>query len=344
MRPIRIGIVGAGENTKLRHIPGLQAIEGVEIVSVVNRRRESSERVATEFGIPNVYDFWEELVCAADTDAIVIGTWPYLHCPVTLATLAAGKHVMTEARLAMNASEAKAMLEASLQHPELVAQVVPSPFSLPIDKALKRLLDEGFIGKLLAIEILATSGEFLDSQAPMHWRQDIELSGLNIMTLGIWYEAIMRWVGEATKVHAHGKVFVQNRKDSRTGESKEVKVPEHLVVTAEMVCDAMATFQISQITGAMAMNEARLFGTEATLLFRDGELLGCKAGNTEFSRIPIPAGEAGGWRVEEEFINAIRGIEEITHTTFEDGVKYMKFTEAVHQSMREERTIAISSI
>ena len=344
MRQIRVGIIGAGENTRLRHIPGLQAIEGVEIISVANRRRESSERVAKEFGIPNVYDSWEELVTADDSDAIVIGTWPYLHCPVTLAALSAGKHVMTEARMAMNAEEAQTMLKTSQQYPELVAQVVPSPFSLPIDKTLKRLIEEDFLGKLLAIEVQATSGEFLDSQSPMHWRQDVEFSGMNIMTLGIWYEAVMRWVGEATKVNAHGKVFVQKRKDPITGESKAVKVPEHIVVTAEMECNAMATFQVSQVTGAMEVNEARLFGTEGTLLFRNGELLGRKVEDTEFSRIPIRSEEAGGWRVEEEFINAIRGDEKITHTTFEDGVKYMKFTEAVNQSMAEERTIAISSI
>ena len=72
--PIRIGIVGAGNNTRVRHIPGLQAIPGVEIVSVCNRSRESSQRAADAFHIPKVYDDWRELVAADDTDAIVIGT------------------------------------------------------------------------------------------------------------------------------------------------------------------------------------------------------------------------------------------------------------------------------
>ena len=79
-QPIKVGIVGAGNNTRVRHIPGLQAIAGVEIVSVCNRSRESSRRVAEAFHIPQVYDDWRELVAADDTNAIVIGTWPYLHC------------------------------------------------------------------------------------------------------------------------------------------------------------------------------------------------------------------------------------------------------------------------
>ena len=65
---IRVGVVGAGGNTKLHHIPKLQAIEGVEIVSVCNRTRESAQRVADEFGIPTVYSSWKELI-AADEEA-----------------------------------------------------------------------------------------------------------------------------------------------------------------------------------------------------------------------------------------------------------------------------------
>ena len=174
---IRIGIVGAGGIVKSRHIPGLQDIEGVEIVSVCNRSRESSERVSREFGIPKIYNHWWELVEAPDTDAIVIGTWPYMHCPVTLAVLAAGKHVMCQARMAMNAREAHAMLEAARVQPHLVTQVVPAPFTLRVDNAIKRHIAEGYLGDLLAIEVRMNEGNFLDRDAPMSWRRDFELRG-----------------------------------------------------------------------------------------------------------------------------------------------------------------------
>src|SRR5919199_5996840 len=106
---IRIGLVGAGGNTIARHIPGLQAIDGVDLVSVCNRSRASSEQVARRFGIPHIYDTWQELIAAPDTGAIVIGTWPYLHARATLAALGSGKHVLCEARMAMDAREAYAM-------------------------------------------------------------------------------------------------------------------------------------------------------------------------------------------------------------------------------------------
>jgi len=338
---IRIGIVGAGENTRSRHIPGLRSIDGVEIVSVANRRRESSDRVARQFAIPTVYDSWEELVEAPDSDAIVIGTWPYLHCPVTLAALAAGKHVMCEARMAMNAQEARQMRDAARQHPSLVTQVVPSPFSLHVDKTVKRLIEEGTQGTILAAEIRATQGGFLDGEAPLHWRQDYDRSGMNVMSLGIWYEALMRWIGEATKVIAKGRVFVNERRDPDTGTRKTIKIPEHLVVIADMACGAQATFVLSTVTGGVNANEALLFGSEGTLRFSNGVLSGATREDTGFSEIPIPEQEAGHWRVEEEFIGAIRGSEVITHTTFEAGVKYMEFTEAVIKSMTEETAVPL---
>ena len=63
---LRIGLIGAGANTKLKHIPGFQKIDEVDLVTVCNRSRESSERAAAEFGLSTVYDNWLELVQSDD--------------------------------------------------------------------------------------------------------------------------------------------------------------------------------------------------------------------------------------------------------------------------------------
>ena len=78
---IKVGIIGAGGNTTSRHIPRLQAIDGVEIVGVCNRSLESSQRVADQFGIPKTYSNWQEAIADTDTTAIVIGTWPLYALP-----------------------------------------------------------------------------------------------------------------------------------------------------------------------------------------------------------------------------------------------------------------------
>ena len=337
---IRVGVIGAGRNTKLHHIPKLQAIDGVEVVSVTNRSRASSERVAEEFGIPTVYDNWWELMEAEDTDAIVIGTWPYMHHTLTLAALAANKHVMVEARMARNAQEAHDMWAAAKAKPYLITQIVPSPYSLRADNTIKRLLAEGYLGDVLAIEV-RQNGPFINRDAPLHWRESFDLSGLNIMSMGILYEAILRWVGEATQVVAMGKTFTTTRLDEETGLMASIRIPDHLDIIASMACGAQAHFGISAVTGLESGNSMVLFGSEGTLRFAGGKLYGQQRGEESLQEIEIPAEEVGGWRVEAEFVSAIQGKEVITHTSFETGVKYMEFTEAVNRSLAEGVAISL---
>src|SRR5438477_6741879 len=147
-KPLRIGLIGAGGNMRLRHIPGLRAVPGVEIVAVCNRRPESTAAAAREFGIPRTFENWQDLVADAGLDAVVIGTWPYLHCPITLAALTAGKHVLTEARMCLNAAEAHRMLAASERFPDLVTQIVPSPYGLKGHQVIAELIEKGYLGGL----------------------------------------------------------------------------------------------------------------------------------------------------------------------------------------------------
>ena len=336
---IKVGVIGAGGNTTSRHIPGLQAIEGVEIVGVCNRSQESSRRVADQFGIPKTYGNWQDAIADADTNAIVIGTWPYMHCRATIAALEADKHVMCEARMAMNAREAHKMREVSRQKTHLIAQIVPSPMTLRVDNTIKRLIAGGYIGDVLAIEARA-GGAFLDSEAPLQWRQDFDLSGLNIMSMGIWYEALIRWIGEATQIMAMGKTFVKMRPDA-DGVMRSVRIPEHIDVVGELACGAQLHIQVSNVAGLAGAPEVYVFGSNGTLRFSGNRLYGGQKGDAELTEIDIPDSEAGAWRVEEEFVNAIRGEEVITHTDFETGVKYMEFTEAVTLSMQSGATITL---
>jgi predicted dehydrogenase len=330
---IRVGFVGAGNNTRRHHIPKLRAQPGVELVAVANRTRESGERVAREFGLARVHADWREVVQAADVDAVCIGTWPYMHCEITEAALAHGKHVLCEARMAMDAGEARRMLAAASRAPHLVTQLVPAPHTLEVDSSLQALLAEGYVGEVLAVELHASQGGFVDPGSALHWRQDASLSGLNILNMGIWYEAMMRWLGPARRVSAMTKIAVPRRRDA-AGVWHEVRVPDHVDILATLASGAIAHLRFSALMALAPPSEAWIFGSEGTLrLEADAKRLsGGRRGDTELREIPIPAARRVGWRVEEEFVNAIRGREKISRTTFEDGVRYMEFTEAVARS------------
>ena len=337
---IRVGIVGAGANSRARHIPGFQALEGVDVVGVANRSRESGQRVAGEFGIARVFDDWQQLVQSPEIDAVCIGTWPYVHCPITLAALDAGKHVLTEARMAMDAAEARAMLNASRRHPNLVSQVVPSPFTLKVDTTIREFLSSGYLGALTSVEIRVTGGGFPEFDGPLQWRHDRAVSGYNVMFLGVWYEAMMRWTGPATEVLAMTSATVSRRMDA-DGLLRSVTIPDHVEVLSRLATGAQAHMAFSAVTGLAPSGDVWLFGTEGTLHLDAGSmrLFGGRRGDDSLTELPVPVEKQQSWRVEEEFVNAIRGLEPVRLTTFEDGTAYMEFTEAVALSARTGRAV-----
>ena len=349
---IRIGIVGAGANARLRHVPGFRAMQGVDLVGVCNRSQESSQRAAKEFDIPKVYDHWLDLVEDDDIDAVCIGTWPYLHCPITLAALDNEKHVLTEARMAMDAMEAHAMLEASRAAPHLVTQVVPAPHTLPVDRPIQELLADGYLGEPLVVDVRLAQSNFVDLDGPLTWRHNRELNGYNILRIGLWYEVLLRWIGPASRVMAMTKTVVTHRKDSQ-GILRAVTSPDHVDILCQMECGAQAHMHFSAVTGMAPSSEVWLYGADGTLRLdaqtaADGTLrldvqtakvYGGRRGAAQLREIDIPPEKRGHWRVEEEFINAIRGIEPVTCTTFEAGVQYMEFTEAVTRSAQSGEAI-----
>jgi predicted dehydrogenase len=333
-QPIRVGIVGAGANTRARHIPGLRAVAGVEIAGVVNSTPESTARAAREQGIPRTYGHWRELIDDAGIDAVAIGTWPDLHCEVACAALAAGKHVLTEARMARDAAEARRMLAAARAHPDLIAQVVPSPFGLVQQPYVRGLLDAGFLGDVRELVVIGATDMFHDATQPLHWRQDRARSGLNILALGILHETALRWAPPPVRVFAQTTTFEPTRA-SAGGDTVEVTVPDSVQIVTQLAGGGRGLYHLSGIALFGPGLQLHLYGSRGTIKLeiapRERLLIG-QAGDPELREVNIPPEHRGGWRVEAEFIGAIRGEEAVKFTDFETGVQYMEFTEAVHRS------------
>jgi len=274
-------------------------------------------------------------------DAVCIGTWPNMHRTLTLAALAKDKHVLCEARMATNAQEAHDMLNASRAKPNLVAQIVPSPMSFRVDNLIQKLVGDGYLGDLLAVDMQILGPDFIDTTSPHHWRHDRDVSGYNILTMGIWYEGMIRWVGRATKVMAMTRVNVPYRQDDH-GNRVAITIPDHADVLCQLANGAQARMRFSTVTGLSPGNQIWLYGTEGTLhLDQRLNLSGGKRGDTQLSEIANSPETQYAWRVEEEFIGAIRGREPVTHTPFDVGVHYMEWTEAVTRSAQTGQAISL---
>ncbi|MEM7250354.1 MAG: Gfo/Idh/MocA family oxidoreductase [Pseudomonadota bacterium] len=345
---IRVGVIGAGGNTRKRHIPGLLEQANVDIVAVANRTRESSATAAAEFGIPRACDDWREVIDNPDIDAVCIGTWPYMHSTLTCMALDAGKHVLVEARMASSFSEAQTMLAASRRNPHLIAQIVPAPHTLPLDRTIREMIAEGFIGDLIAVDARITSGStFPQADSALHWRHERQFSGNNAMSMGIWYEALTRWVGQTTTVQACAQVVVSHRRDAN-GRRTGISIPDHIDTLSTLAQGGQMRLSVSTVVGHPPPTTVWVFGHEGTLRVSpgaDGELAlwAGRATDSDLVEVVIPESKRGGWRVEEEFIRAIRAEETITHTDFVTGCHYMAWTDAVAESWRTGNRVTVQS-
>lgn len=335
--PLRIGLVGAGANTRERHIPGFRTQPGVELTVVANRSEASSRQVADAFGIPRIAPDWQAIVADDRVDAICIGTWPYLHEEITMAALAAGKHVLTEARMARNADEAARMLSAAGAQPNLVAQVVPSPMTLPVDATIRRLITDGTLGEVREIDVIHTMGAYADPAAPMTWRQEFELSGHNTMSLGIFYEAVLRWMQEDVRVEHASALVATSQRRRADGSMGEVKIPESLTVLGRYAEGARLVMHLSGLETASPRAEIRINGSKGSLRLEiaGARLHWCPIGGSE-RLVEIPASDRREWNVEADFVASIREGTAVRLTDFATGLRTMQFTDAVWRAWQSK--------
>ncbi len=334
-KTIRIGIIGAGKIVRSRHMPGLEKIPGIEIVAVCNRTRASSEKFAKEYDIPEVVEQWEDLIDRSDVDAVLIGTWPYMHRILTVSALDAGKHVFCQARMAMNYEDAKAMYLRARRSDRVTMLCPATP---PGDPQLRKLLNDGYVGRVYAAGLRACDDSLADSETPFMWRMNPDLSGYNTMTLGIFAENMRRWLGDTRSLCAHGKTFIPDRKDPDTGQRKRVGVFDTLMISSEAESGALVQYTFSGVTRFSGPNRVEIFGSDGAIHYdlEANEIRGARKGDLELAFIPFD--EVEDRTIEQDFIDAIREGRE-GHPDFYDGLKYMEFTEAVYRSVETGKRI-----
>lgn len=348
---LRIGLIGAGQNMCQKHIPGFQAISGVELAAVCNRHPESTAQVAQKYGIPQTFNSWEELVASDSVDAIVIGTWPNLHCEITCAALAAGKHVLTEARMAASLAEAQQMLEASRKASHLTTMVVPSPFGLQYGPYLDEMVSCRFLGDLREMVVIGANEAFWDYTQPMHPRQDRRLSGINVLSLGILHETACRYAPATTKVFAQSKIFEPKRPIINSVEWDQVTVPDSLQVVSQLEGGGRGLYHISSIALFGPGHHVHLYGSEGTIKmsfepgppYRETVWMG-RIGGEEITKLELAPEKLGQWNVEQEFVGAIQGQNEVKLNSFETALEGIRFTAAVDRSAELGQTVELSSL
>ena len=337
---LRLGIIGAGEVVRRRHLPALQRHPDVEVVAVCNSTYESADKFCRE-NAPHATPMqnWAELLGIADLDVIWIGTPPYMHSAVTISALEAGKHVFCQARMAMDLAEAEEMLAVSRRFPELVTMLCPPPHGMRSDLLVQKLLAEESLGRPHHLRLQSLDSGFLDPDAPAHWRQRIEISGLNMLTLGIYAEVLQHWFGDITGVFARGKILQPIRQDY------EVIIPEALTVLCTFANGMEGVLEFSAVDALAPADRLEVYGDLGTLTYDFGAdvVHAGQIGDRALRVVELTPDLETNWHVEDDFIAAVQSRGRIRpHPDFEDGVRYMRVVQAVADSRMRNEWVTIA--
>src|SRR5207248_9349048 len=161
----------------------------------------------------------------------------------------------------MALAEADETLAASKRDPELVTMPCPPPMSLRADLLVKTLLAENYIGQPHHVRLQSFTSSYLDPNALPHWRQRIEISGLNVLTLGIYVEVLQRWLGDIIGVFARGKVIYPIR------QGYQVIIPDLLTVLCQFENAAEGVLEFSGVDALAPGDRLEIYGSAGTLTY-----------------------------------------------------------------------------
>src|SRR5262245_56598929 len=149
MKKIGIGIIGSGGIAQGAHLTAYKALaeEGVQVVAVADVRRETAEQAAKKFEVPHVYEDYHQMLKRDDIHAVSVCTPNFLHKQPTIDALEAGKHVLVEKPLAINAAEGREMVAAAKRTGRKLQAGLNNRFGSG-PQALKRFIQAGEMGDI----------------------------------------------------------------------------------------------------------------------------------------------------------------------------------------------------
>src|SRR2546429_402044 len=206
---LTIGVVGLGFGRA--HIPAFQA-NGCRVVAVCQRDVVGAKAVADRYGVPHVFERWEEMIEQAKPEIVVIATPPHLHRAIAVRALASGAHVLCEKPLAMTRAEAEAMMDAARR----AGRVGMTCFNWRFAAAMQELhsrVTEGALGRVFHLALRWFGSRWADEKAAATWRMDRAQAGHGAMgDMGVHLVDLVRWTfGEFRRVSAHTGIAYPSR-------------------------------------------------------------------------------------------------------------------------------------
>ena len=345
MDQIRIGVIGTGSIAR-EHLKAYKKNPHVEIYALCDLNADLVAQCAEEFGVPAERTFTncEEMLKLPEIDAVSICTWNAAHAPCAIAALNAGKHVLCEKPMAMNAEEAKAMKEAAERNGKLLMIGFVRRFGNDCDILLDLISNDQFG------EIYYAKATYLRRNGnPGGWFGDKARSGGGpLIDLGVHVIDLSRYLlGRPKPVSVYGATFrkLGNRPDIKGGKAYlSARANDTTVCDVEDLATALIRFDngaVVSVEASFSLNlkkdvgSIELFGTKAGAKI-DPELEMYSEMNGYMTNVTLTNPTALSFdglfaREIDHYVDCVRlGLP--CRSPAEDGITLMKILDAIYES------------
>lgn len=269
---IRVGIVGAsvtpsgsrwGANV---HIPALKSLPEFELKAVCTAHAETARASAAAFGAELAFSDFDEMVARPEIDLIVVCVRVPSHYPLVMAALEAGKAVFCEWPLAANLREAEEMA-GTARAKGLRTAVGLQGRSIPALHYARDLLADGYIGRLLAADLVGTRTSITERPPDRIW-QAARAAGANTLTIDGGHEIDMLCflLGEFTEVSARVGTLIKHWRNTADGSLVSVDAPDHVTAVGLLASSVEASVRVATYPHGAGGMRIQVFGTEGSLV------------------------------------------------------------------------------
>lgn len=340
----RVGIIGTGWGARVQ-VPAFREA-GLDVTSIAGFDAAKTRRIAGELGL-RPFEEWTDLI-RSDVELVTIVTPPSEHRAMAAAVLERGKHVINEKPTALNAVEAKELLDIARSRPDQIAIVDHELRFLSAWRAARERVSE--LGPLRYIEARYSSPARGDRRRPWNWWADAQRGGGVWGAVGSHFVDAVRYLGfEIEKVQALLHSFITQRPYGT--ETRDVTSDDFASVVLRLRGGGLATLQLSAVAGgadepsvltAHFEEGAMRLTREELLLARPGQSYERVAGNDFQERPGNSFGGAFGSGTVELGRALRRALDEGDRSaltpaaTFEDGLAQQLVLDAARRSAKRD--------
>jgi len=335
---LKVAVVGCGSIARYRHLPEYAANDQVELVAVCDIVEDRAKEMAEQYGA-KAYTDYKTMLAEADVDVVSVCTPNYLHAPVSIDALNAGKHVLCEKPMATSEEDALAMIEAAKNNNKKL-MIAHNQRFVPSHEKARELIENGEVGKIYGFRTAfghpGPEGWSIDGKDSWFFRKEEAFIGA-MGDLGVHKTDLMRYL--------LGEEFVEVGAFVEAGAKKDSTVDDNAVCVLKSESGIIGTLAASWAY-QKEDNSTVIYGEKGVIRLEDDPeyslIVHYRNGETKnFDLGKIQSNEEGGQnstRVIENFVNSIVNDTE-PPINGEEGMKSLKVVLAALKSSETKQIV-----